>query len=72
MFPLSLSLVALSCLSFTGAEPLHLPLMRKRTSSTVDNLATSADLVRYKYGIHSDSTPSKRQTISKVQIINEV
>lgn len=72
MVPLYLSLAALSCLSFASAEPLHVPLTRKRAPSTMDDLAASADFTRSKYGLNSVSTPSKRQSSAAVPIINQV
>ena len=72
MIPLSLSLVAFSCLSFAGAEPLHMPLMRKRTPLTVDDYGLAADSLRFKYGYNSGSTTSKRQNSAAVSIINQV
>ena len=71
MIPLHLSLAALSCLSFAGAEPFHIPLVRKRTPLTVDELPGAADGLRNKYNIASSSA-SKRQTTAAIPVINQV
>lgn len=72
MIPLTLSLVALSCLSFAGAEPVHVSLTRKRAPMTVDDYGVAADSLRSKYGFGPGSTPSKRQSTAAVPIINQV
>ncbi|KAF9792193.1 aspartic peptidase domain-containing protein [Thelephora terrestris] len=71
MIPLPLTLVALSCLSFAGAEPIHTPLMRKRSALTVDDYGVAADLLRSKYGYNPGSTTSKRQNAAGISIINQ-
>lgn len=71
MIPLYVSLVALSCLSFAGAEPFHVPLMRKRTPTTMDGYIVAAEALRIKYGL-TPSSPSKRQNTAAVPVINQV
>ena len=72
MIPLYLSLVALSCLSFAGAEPFHIPLVRKRGDPlTVDEWGVAADALRYKYG-YPPSSPLKRQNTAAISVINQV
>jgi len=58
------SLVALLHLSFAGAEPSHLPLMRRSAILRADDYAAAANHMRYKYGFEPDSTISKRQESS--------
>lgn len=72
MIPLYLSLVAFSCLSFAGAEPIHFPLKKRNTVPTIDDYAHAADLVRIKYGFPPGSTTSKRQNSAAVPVINQV
>ena len=72
MVPLLLSLAALSCLSFAGAEAFHVPLVRKRDYiSTVEDWGVAADALRNKYGFPS-SSPSKRQNTAAIPVINQV
>lgn len=75
MLPLSLSLVVLSCLSFAGAEPFHVPLLRKRAPVSIEDYANAAVALRGKYGYTnttSDFPTSKRQNTAAVPIINQV
>ena len=65
MVPLHLSLVALSCLSLAGAEPLHIPLVRKREPLSIEN---AANALGNQFG-STDPSLSKRQDIS---LINQV
>ena len=71
MIPLYLSLAALSCLSFAGAEPFHIPLVKKRSALSVNDYAIAADVSRIKYGYPHSST-SKRQNTAAVSVINQV
>ena len=71
MIPLYLTLAALSCLSFAGAEPFHMPLVRKRTPVSIEEYAHAADALKSKYG-HSHSSTSKRQNTAAIPIINQV
>jgi len=70
MVPLYLSLAALSCLGFAGAEPFHIPLVRKRSPTSVDEYAGAADALRSKYHYHSSTT--KRQNTAGIPVINQV
>jgi hypothetical protein len=71
MIPFYLSLAALSFLSFAGAEPLHIPLVRTSTPPTMDNYVAAADALKTKYGFNPPTT-SKRQNTASVSIINQV
>ena len=71
MVPLYFSLVALSYLGFAGAEPFHVPLVRKSHTHTVDDYAIAADALRNKYG-HTHSSASKRQNTGGFSVINQV
>ena len=71
MVPLFLSLAALSCLGFAGAEPFHIPLVRRHNPLSVEEYAAAADALRSKY--HFTHTPnSKRQNTAAIPIINQV
>ena len=70
MIPLHLSLVALSCLGFVGAEPFHVPLVRKRNPTSVEDYANAANALRIKYGY--TRSPSKRQNAAAIPITNQV
>jgi len=71
MIPLYLSLAAVSCLSFAGAEPFHIPLVRKSNSFTEHDYGVAADALRAKYGFKHSST-SKRQNTAAIPVINQV
>jgi len=71
MVPLLLSLAALSCISFAGAEPFHIPLVKKRDPFPARDWGVAADALRTKYGI-PNSSPSKRQNTAAVPVINQV
>ena len=71
MIPLHLSLAALSCLSFAGAEPFHIPLVRKNVPHSIDHYAYAADALRGKYGF-THSSHSKRQNTAAIPIVNQV
>lgn len=71
MISLYLSLAAVSCLSFAGAEPFHIPLVRKSTPGTEYNYGAAADALRMKYG-YSHSSASKRQNTAAIPVINQV
>ena len=71
MIPLHLSLVALSCLSFVGAEPFHISLVRKRDPISFEEWEIAAEALRNKYG-HPRSSPSKRQDTAVIPVINQV
>lgn len=71
MIPIYLSLVVLSCLSFAGAEPFHIPLVRRRDPISVEEWGIAADALRNKYG-YPHSSPSKRQDTAAIPIINQV
>ena len=71
MIPLHLSLVVLSCLSFAGAVPFHIPLVRKRDPIPVEDLGIAADALRNKYG-YPHSSSSKRQDTAAIPLINLV
>ena len=71
MIPFYLSLVALSCLSFAGAEPLHIPLVRASTPPTIAGYVVAAESMKAKYNYISPTT-SKRQNSAALSIINQV
>lgn len=71
MIPLYLSLAAFSCLSFAGAEPFHIPLVRDRTPLSIEDYTHAADSLRYKYG-YTHSSTSKRQNTAAIPAINQV
>lgn len=71
MIPLYLSLAALSCLSFAGAEPFHIPLVRKRAPSSIHEYGVAADAMRFKYG-YTHHSSSKRQNTAAIPVINQV
>jgi len=71
MISLYLSLVALSCLSFVGAEPSHIPLVRRRDPISVEGYRIAADALRFKYGYPRSST-SKRQNAVAIPLTNQV
>jgi len=71
MIPLYLSLAAVSCLSFAGAEPFHIPLVRKSPSGTEFNYGAAADALRDKYG-YSRPSATKRQNTAAIPVINQV
>lgn len=71
MIPFYLSLAALSCLSFAGAEHLHIPLVRASTPPTMDGYVAAADSMKGKYG-YGAPTASKRQNNAAIPIINQV
>jgi hypothetical protein len=71
MIPLYLSLAALSCLSFAGAEPFHFPLTRRSNPLSMDDFVNAAHALRIKYG-YTPSSPSKRQNTAGIPIINQV
>ena len=70
MIPLYLSLVALSCLSLAGAEPFHMPLVRKRAPLSTQGYGNAADALRRKYGYNHPSS-SKRQNTVDIPVINQ-
>ena len=70
MIPLHLSLVALSCLILAGAEPFHIPLVRRREPLTIEDYVNAGNALRYKYG-HTYS-PSKRQNTDTIPLVNQV
>jgi len=72
MIPLYLSLAAVSCLSFAGAEPFHIPLVRKSAPGTEYNYGAAADALRHKYGYPDRSSASKRQNTAAIPVINQV
>ena len=69
MIPLYLSLGLVSCLSFAGAEPFHIPLVRSGPRS-IEDYVGAGNALRNKYG-YTDSL-SKRQNTAAVPIINQV
>jgi len=68
MIPFHLSLAALSCLSFVSAEPLHIPLVRKRDPVSVDEWGAVVDALESKNG-YPYASPSKRQNAAAIPII---
>jgi len=69
MIPLYLPIVAFSCLSFAGAEPFHVPMMRRREPLSIEDYMNAGNALRIKYG--STSSPSKRQNTA-IPIIDQV
>ena len=70
MILLYLFLAAFSCLSFAGAEPFHVPLMRRREPLSIEDYANAGNALRIKYGY--TSSPSKRQNTATIPIIDQV
>lgn len=71
MIPFYLSLVALSCLGFAGAEPFHIPLVRTSTPPTMDSYIAAAQDLKVKYNYNNPST-SKRQNTAAISVVNQV
>ena len=69
MTPLYLSLAALSCLSFAGAEPFHMPLVRNGAPLSTQGYGDAADALRRKYRYNYPST-SKRQNTAAIPLVN--
>ena len=70
MIPLYLFLAASSCLILIGAEPIHIPLVRRREPHTIEEYVNAGNALRDKYGYtHS---PSKRQSPATIPLINQV
>jgi len=70
MIPLYLSLAAFSCLSFAGAEPFHVPLMRRREPLSIEDYVNAGNALRIKYGYVN--SPSKRQNTATIPIVDQV
>ena len=70
MILLYLSLTAFSCLSFAGAEPFHVPLMRRREPLSIEDYVNAGNALRIKYGYVN--SPSKRQNTATIPITDQV
>ena len=70
MTPLYLSLVAFSCLALTGAETLHIPLVRRREALTIEDYVNAGNALRDKFGYNH--SPSNRQSYATIPLINQV